>query len=159
MACLATRRDNWTFRKNIAEVVGCCVRTVGRGFRDARERGLMNAWRGKKGEIPPGAKAPLKCGWSHRTVYGWGQRPAERRREIEEARARWLVHEAQKALPKPPKVRVDGSTMDPPGRRRAPRTRGPRMTSEQIDAALAELERQKREAEPERPPKPPPRDD
>jgi Homeodomain-like domain len=64
-------RDPWVFQGSIATALGCSVRTVQRWLAAFRELGLLECWRGKKGETPPGASGPIKCGWSHRSLTAW----------------------------------------------------------------------------------------
>ena len=96
---IGSQREMWAFRRTIAAAVGCAVRTVGRAIRQAKEAGLINTWRAKKNEVPPGAKAPIPCGWSHRTVLGWGQAGQAVKDAVHAARARWLVKVAVPAGP------------------------------------------------------------
>jgi len=64
-------KNPWLFQSTIAETVGCTVRTVQRWLRRMRDEGLLQCWRGKKKEVPPGATKPLKCGFSNRAVTLW----------------------------------------------------------------------------------------
>ena len=64
-------RDPWIFQSSIAERLGCSVRTVQRWLHAFREAGLLQCWRGKKRETPPGASGPIRCGFSHRALTQW----------------------------------------------------------------------------------------
>lgn len=63
---VGSHKDCWTLQSTIAELLGCCIRTVQRGLRDGRELEIIGCAFGKKGERPPGSKAPMLCKWSHR---------------------------------------------------------------------------------------------
>lgn len=78
-------KNPWLFQSSIAAAVGCAVRTVQRWLRRMRDEGLLQCWRGKKKEIPPGAVKPLKCGFSNRAVTLWnaiGERFEQLRAEL-----------------------------------------------------------------------------
>ena len=92
LGSIASRKDTWAFRKNIAAFVGCSVRTVQRAITQAKAEGLLKTFRCKKKEIPPGLNKALWCGWSHRVVVGWGSAGEAVKRAVEAARARWLVN-------------------------------------------------------------------
>jgi AraC-like DNA-binding protein len=91
-AHVASRKDLWAFARKIAERVGCSRRTVQRGFAQAKALGLMRTARGKKGEVPPGANAPLPCGFCHRFITGRGLAGAQLHRAISEVRTRWILN-------------------------------------------------------------------
>lgn len=88
---IASFRDCWAFRGVIAGRLGLSVRTVQRAITAAHESGLIGKARGKKDEIPTGAKAPIPCGWTHRWTVGWGQAEAAARAAIAAARLSRLV--------------------------------------------------------------------
>lgn len=102
---VASFKECWTFRKNLAEKVGCSVRTVQRALTQARAEGLINLARAKKDEIPPGKDAngnpfrPFPCGWSHRWVIGWGKAAEVVKESVHAAKARWLI---KTAMTRPP---------------------------------------------------------
>jgi hypothetical protein len=59
-------------QRKIAEFIGSSIRTVQRGVHDGKEHGLCNTAFGKPREVPPGAKGPLFCKFSHRWTIGRG---------------------------------------------------------------------------------------
>lgn len=140
---VASFRDCWTFRKNIAQKVGCSVRTVARAFRQGKELGLIAVHRAKPNEIPTGLETPVPCGWSHRFTVGWGQVGKRIQQAIELARATRIVRQAAKAAAVRPAVYVKGPTAT--NERAAPRTQYQRRnwTAQQLDAELALLERER----------------
>lgn len=153
VACLATFKHCYARRKTIAGVVLCSVRTVQRGHTQAKELGLITSWRNRKGQIPPQGKEPLSFRWADRQVVGWGQAGAKVKQAVEEARAKWLRDHSANFGPDAPKVRGNGSTMDPvlatqPRKRRELST-ARRLTSAEIDAELAELARAREHPPPE----------
>lgn len=78
-------KNPWLWQSSIAKAVGCAVRTVQRWLRRMRDEGLLQCWRAKKNEIPPGAKAPITAGYSNRAVTLWnaiGSRFNELRAEL-----------------------------------------------------------------------------
>lgn len=101
---IASFKDCWTFRSNIASFLGISVRTVQRGITDAKAQGLIGVGRvaGEKAktEIPPGKGKdgkpfrPFACGWCHRWTIGWGKAGEAVKEAVEAARARWLVKHA-----------------------------------------------------------------
>ena len=107
-------RDPWVFQSTIAEAVNCSLRTVARWLQRFREAGLLECWRGGKREIPPGAKAPLKCGWSHRSLTQWHAAGAAFRRAVENIKVRRAERLAA----------------------RLARAKGKKMSAEQIDAEM-----------------------
>jgi hypothetical protein len=107
-------RDPWIFQSSIAERLGCSVRTVQRWLHAFRELGLLQCWRGKKREVPPGASGPIRCGFSHRALTAWHAAGSAFRAAVENIKAR----RAQ---------RLKG---------RAARARGQNMTPEQIEAEM-----------------------
>jgi hypothetical protein len=134
---IATHRDCWKFRRSIAKIVGCCIRTVQRAITQAKELGLLRAHRAKKGEIPPRppdhprAGEPIDCGWSHRFTVGRGLAGRPLAVAIEAARAKWITRQV---------LRATSSTVLPK-RRTSPEPRvvsqKRSFTAEQIDAELA----------------------
>ena len=102
------------FQSNIAERVGCSVRTVQRWLAQFRELGLLQCWRGKRREVPPGASGPIRCGFSNRAMTAWHAAGAAFRRAVENIQAR-----REQRL-----------------KDRAARARGQRMTAEQIEAEM-----------------------
>lgn len=108
-------RDPWIFQSSIAERLGCSVRTVQRWLAAFRAAGLLQCWRGKKSEVPPGAKGPIRCGFSHRALTAWHATGAAFRRAVESIKAR--REQRLKA--------------------RSGRARGQGMTAAEIDAEMA----------------------
>jgi hypothetical protein len=96
IAQVASFKDGWAFRSTLAEIAACSIRTVARAFAHAKREGLLRTHRAKKREIPPGCDQPLRCGWSHRFVIGWGAAGAAVKQAVEVARARWLVNHVTK---------------------------------------------------------------
>jgi hypothetical protein len=94
-------RDCWEFRKKIAKVVGCSVRTVQRAITQGKSLGLVGVARAKKTEIPPGAARPVECGWSHRWTIGWGKVGRVVDEAIAQARARWITRSVVAAASAP----------------------------------------------------------
>ena len=134
---VASRKDCWAFRKTIAKKIGCSVRTVQRGLTQAKELGLIKTFRAKKGEVPPGRKEPLKCGWSHRVVVGWGQAGEAVKQAVDAARARWIVKAATPRVSPPSRGGVDSK---PRGVAARPEYQRRTWTSAELDAELARLE-------------------
>lgn len=95
---IASFRDGWVFRSTIAKKIGASVRTVGRAIRQAKDLGLLGTARAKKNEIPPNAKGPIACGWSHRWIIGWGQAGKAVAAAVNAARAKRLAKLAAKGL-------------------------------------------------------------
>ena len=95
---VASFKECWAFRKNIARKVGCSVRTVQRALTQARAEGLIGVARAKKNEVPPNWEhGPVTCGWSHRWVIGWGKAGQAVADAVHVAKARWLVKHAAPA--------------------------------------------------------------
>jgi DNA-binding transcriptional MocR family regulator len=135
---VASFKDCWTFRRNLAKQVGCSVRTVQRALTQARSEGLIGVARAKKTEVPPNWQhGPVTCGWSHRWVIGWGKAGEAVKEAVEAAKARWFVRHSM--APKPP---APASYMTPAAKSVAPRSEfsGLRMTAAQIDAELERLD-------------------
>src|SRR3972149_2480929 len=72
LGCIASFKDGWICRKNLADHTGLSVRTVQRAITQGKETGLIGVGRAKPNEIPPGMDRPVPCGWSHRWPIGWG---------------------------------------------------------------------------------------
>lgn len=70
LGIIASFKDGWLFRKKLAELAKCSVRTAQRAITEGKLEGLLGVARAKQNEIPPGAKAPIPCGWSHRWTIG-----------------------------------------------------------------------------------------
>ena len=99
---ISSFRDGWLFRKKLAEVVRCSVRTVQRAITQAREEGLVGVARAKPGEIPPGAQKPFTCGFSHRWWVGRGKAAAAAIAAITAAKLSALARKATKPPAKRP---------------------------------------------------------
>jgi hypothetical protein len=137
-------RDCWTFRRRIAEKVGCSVRTVARALAQATSLGLIGVARAKPNEKAPGIGRVVPCGWSHRWAIGWGRAGAAVKRAIETARARFTLRRASRPMPREgcaPKARHCGG--------KAPQL-GRTWTAAELDAELALVPRTPNV--PERPP-------
>lgn len=134
----ASFKDCWAFRRQIAHIIGCSVRTVQRALTQAQDLGLLRCARAKLGEVPPGAKRPIDCGFSHRWIMGWGvagKRAGEKiRAAIERARMRRVLRVVVPA----PKARRN--PMEP-----KPQTwRQRRIPSlEELNAELERIERER----------------
>lgn len=81
-------RDPWIFQSSLAERLGCSVRTIQRWLHRFREAGLLQCWRGKPREVPPGASGPIRCGFSHRALTAWHAAGAAFRKAVESIKAR-----------------------------------------------------------------------
>jgi len=127
-------KDCWTFRNALAKMARASLRTIGRALAQGRELGLIGTARGGKHETPPGAKAPITCGFSHRWTIGWGKAGQVVQDAIAAARAafeqRRLVRLACAAVrpAEPPK---------PTGQPRSQSAPRRRWTSDELDAELA----------------------
>ena len=136
---IASFKEGWTFRRNLAAKVGCAIRTVARAIAQAKELGLLGTARAKKDEIPPGLKEPLPCGWSHRWIFGWGKAGKAVEDAVHEARARWLVkvalHERKPAQPTAP-IGVQSPAQRPAAR---PEYQRRTWTAAELDAELERL--------------------
>lgn len=138
LGCIASFRDGWTFRRNLAEHTGLSVRTVQRAITQGKETGLLGVGRAKKDEIPPGMDRPLPCGWSHRWTIGWGQAYEAAKAAVAQTRLARMVKAAARGDPKPaPKAAesVPPGPMQGPRQERAPR----RWTVSELDAELERL--------------------
>jgi hypothetical protein len=143
LGVVASFKDGWMFRPKIAAWVGCSVRTVGRSFEQGRSEGLLRTARGKKNEVPPGAKAPLWCGFTHRWLPGWGLAGKAVGVEVAKNKARFLARRVVKSKPMPIA--------------RAPERR--RWTAAELDAELDRLAARRAAPpapDPEPPERPPP---
>lgn len=109
-------KNPWVYQSSMAESIGCSVRTVQRWLRAFREKGLLQCWRGKKGEVPPGASGPIRCGFSNRAMTAWHAAGTAFRAMVENVKAR--REQRLKA--------------------RAARARGQKMSAEQIEAKMIE---------------------
>lgn len=119
---VASTKDLWAFRSSIAKQVGCSIRTVARALKQAVEEGLIRVHRGKRDEVPPAAKAPIPCGWSHRWFVARGLAVAAAVAAIAAAKLAAVARQAvspQKHL-RPP----------------APRSEHRRWTAAELDAEL-----------------------
>lgn len=94
---IASFRDGWVSRRNLARGSACSVRTAQRGITEAKTRGMLRVVRFKPNEIPPGAKAPITCGGSHRWTIGWGKAGEAIKLAINSERARVLTRAAAAA--------------------------------------------------------------
>jgi hypothetical protein len=140
---VASFKECWTFRRNIARRVGCSVRTVQRALTQAREEGLIGVARAKKTEVPPNWEhGPVTCGWSHRWVIGWGKAGQAVADAVHAAKARWLVKHAapnkmtMPAKPAEPQRIHSGSKPRPEYQRRS-------WTAAELDAELVRLAAEK----------------
>lgn len=137
-------RDCWSFRRTLADKVGCSVRTVARALKQGKELGLIDVHRAKKNEVPSGAEGPIPCGWSHRYTVGWGKIGKMVQQAIELARATRIVKQAARAAARESK---SGPARESPKASTAarPRTEYQRRgwTAQQLDAELALLERER----------------
>lgn len=141
---VASFKECWTFRRNLALQVGCSVRTVQRALTEARAEGLIGLARAKKDEVPPGwHHGPITCGWSHRWVIGWGQAGERAQAAVQAARARWLVkHAAPNKMTTPPRPAEPARPGAPPRPTARPEYQRRSWTAAELDAELdAELER------------------
>lgn len=67
------------------------MRTVQRGITQARELGLLGTARARPDEVPPGCKSPIRCGWSHRWIVGWGLAVEACKAAVERARLKRMA--------------------------------------------------------------------
>jgi hypothetical protein len=103
-------RDGWLFRAELARRARCSVRTAQRAITQGKLEGLLGVARGGKNEIPPGARAPIPCGWSHRWTIGRELRGAAMLAAVQQAKAAALARrvargEALRGVPHAPKPR------------------------------------------------------
>lgn len=74
---VASFPDAWVPRATIAEMIGCCVKTVQRGLNQLKELGRVRIWPAPPTEVLPGRTKPLRFWASHR-VWQWGAAAVER---------------------------------------------------------------------------------
>jgi len=98
LGIIASFKQGWIFRRTIAKHTGLCVRTVQRALTQGRELGLIGTARAKPTEIPPGLTEPVKCGWSHRWVVGWGLAVQACKEAVEKARLRRMAKATAEAV-------------------------------------------------------------
>lgn len=124
---IASFKDGWLFRRRLAEIVGCSIRSVQRAITQAREEGILGVARAKQGEKPVGAAGTFACGFSHRWVIGRGLAAAAALAAVTAAKLAAVARRAvQQPAPQPRRA--------PEGQRRPPARR---WTADEIDAALA----------------------
>lgn len=128
LGIVASFKQGWIFRRTIAKHTGLCVRTVQRALTQGRELGLIGTARAKPTEIPPGLTAPVKCGWSHRWVVGWGLAVQAAKEAVEKARLRRMV-----------KTTAQASSLVKAQKHAFARPVARTWTAEQIDAELERL--------------------
>lgn len=135
---VASFKECWTFRKNIAVKVGCSIRTVQRALTQAKAEGLIGTARAKKDDIPPKWEhGPIPCGWSHRWVVGWGKAGKMVADAVHAAKARWLVkHAAPQRVPRPATEIGAPRTYKPTAR---PEYQRRSWTAAELDAELDRL--------------------
>lgn len=142
-AYVASFKDCWAFRKKIAATVGVSVRTVQRAITQGQDLGLLNARRGKKGEVPPGARGPLDCGFSHRWTTGFGEHGKNAVRSIAAAVERCKMRRVLRVATRKSKPTSSPLTLPAfdanEARRRV--TRG--LTVEQLNAELERIGRER----------------
>jgi hypothetical protein len=115
IGCIASFKDGWIFRRTLAECAGVCVRTAQRAITQGKELGLLGVARAKKDEIPPGAEAPIPCGWSHRWTIGWGEAYSRAKASIARTRLARAAKAAVKAAAKNLGVSTDRPHASPAG--------------------------------------------
>jgi hypothetical protein len=141
VGCIASFKDCWKFRKNLAKHCGISIRTVQRAITQAKGCGLIGVARGKKTEIPPNFSKPLPHGWSHRWTVGWGlgwkaAAEAVARTRLARLEKDALRRETKTPAPTPANVPPTlHEAIQGPRQQRAPR----QYTAEEIDAELERL--------------------
>lgn len=141
---VASFKECWTFRKNLAAKVGCSVRTVQRALTQAREEGLIGMARAQKTEIPPGWEhGPIPCGWSHRWVIGWGQAAQKVADAVHAAKARWLIKVAMAPSPLPRSRPSEAPALNRPNATARPEYQRRTWTASELDAELERLATEK----------------
>lgn len=142
LGCIASFKDGWLFRKNLADHTGLSVRTVQRAITQGKETGLIGVGRAKKDEIPPGLDRPVPCGWSHRWTIGWGQAYEQAKAAVAQCRLARLVKAAARGEAKPTPKAAESA---PCGPLQGPRQERParQWTASDIDAELERLARVK----------------
>lgn len=156
LGCIASWKDCWAFRASLAAHTGLSVRTVQRAITQGKLCGLLGVGRAKKDEIPPGAEAPIPCGWSHRWTIGWGQAVEAAREAVAQTRLARMVKAAMRAKAQPSAgearkrqwtaLEIDAELDPPPAPIYGPRPppRAPRQwTALEIDDELERLARVK----------------
>jgi hypothetical protein len=138
IGCIASFREGWIFRKNLAEHTGLSVRTVQRAITQAKDCGLIGVARAKQNDIPPGMDRPLPCGWSHRWTIGWGQAAAAAMAAVANCRVARMVKAAARGIIDPKSSKQPDGTLGP-REQRQPR----RWTAAELDEELARLSRAK----------------
>jgi hypothetical protein len=133
-AFVASFKDCWAFRRQIARVLGLSVRTVQRALTQGQDLGLLRTARAKQGEIPTGARGPIDCGFSHRWTIGWGiagKRAGEKIQTlIEHAKMRRVL---RVVTPNTKRARIMEARKPSPIQKRIP-------TLEELNAELARIE-------------------
>ncbi len=153
---IASFKDCWAHRRQLARHIGCSVRTVQRAITQAKAEGLIGVAHCKVQKIdgrnvfeqPPGADRPVTCGWSHRWTVGWGKAGAAVKQAVEAARARFIVRAALHA-PKTkahPTLNVSDPAKTEPRWKRAPdgrewRNMDPDEVKRELDSALERMPR------------------
>ena len=140
IGCIASFKQGWMFRRNLAAHTGLSVRTVQRAITQAKDFGLIGVARAKKDEVPPGMDHPLTCGWSHRWVVGWGQAAAAAKTAIANCRLARIVKAAARGSVAKPKAEEEA-----PGPMQGPREQRPprQWTAAELDAELERFARAK----------------
>lgn len=149
----ASFRDCWAPRRTLARRHRCSVRTVQRKITAAKRAGRLHVHRSKRGEVPPGAQRPFWCGFSHKFTSGWGKAGDEVKREIERARLKQLERDVGRStftigrrrlsatfVPPQPALKPEPVIVAP----RATSPRPERVTSEWLDAQLAETDHRRK---------------
>ncbi len=138
LGCIASFKQGWTFRRTLAAHTGVSVRTVQRAITQGKAEGLLGTARAKPNEVPPGRTEPVRCGWSHRWIVGWGQALEAAKAAVERARIKRLQRQAVSA-------QLAASV-----RPRNPRQR--RWTPDELESELARYEAELAQRHPEKPP-------
>ena len=94
LGCIASFKQGWTFRRTLANHTGVSIRTVQRSITQGKVEGLLGTARAKPDEVPPGLTKPMRCGWSHRWIIGWGKAVDLAKAAVESARLRRLAKTA-----------------------------------------------------------------
>lgn len=100
----------------------------------------MRCARAKQGEAPPGAKAPIDCGFSHRWIIGWGEAGKNAAKRIAAAVERARMRRVLSVVDSKQAARTRRSPMDP-----KPQTANQRRqwTVEELDAELERIARER----------------
>lgn len=139
LGCIASFKQCWTFRRALAAHTGVSVRTVQRAITQGKAEGLLGTARAKPTEVPPGRKEPVRCGWSHRWIVGWGEAVDRAKAAVERARMKRLARQAVLTQHVTNNVRP-----------RNPRQR--QYTAEELEAELARYEAEIAQRPPAKPP-------